>query len=422
MTKQLNNLFKLILISYIGLTGIISFSQSKIKDATIVSSVTPNENAILELESNNRGFLLPRMTTAQRDLIPDPIPTGLIIYNITKNCLEFYNNTMWYNACGDNPPVILPKLDCASTVLNPASIVGGQVYAGTAALSYTDGNGKPYSAASIPSTGVTGLTATIGAGTFANGSGSITFSVKGTPHSNGIASFSINLGGIVCTLECKVIPNQLRIGGWGSYDIASPQFMPGINAKVLNINNLGIEGPAPTITYFNPSFTGDVLKEQYEILNVSWSPLSAAQVTNLVDYVNLGGVLYVWCDAGYHTNLWNAFGGTGGIGSGAQYITVNSDPINSGVFGTVPNGTQLSGYGNTYGYIPTTGVPSGSRIFATTANGVGGVIMAGYGGRVVFIWDEGINRLVSGGNQVNTITDIWSLNIWAYLIDKSRGL
>jgi hypothetical protein len=418
MNKQLHNIFKFILITYIGLTGIISFSQTKIKDGTIVSSVVANENAILELESNHKGLLIPRMTTAQRDLIPDPITAGLTIYNITKNCLEWYNDTMWYNACGNNPPVILPQLDCASTVLNPASIEGGEVYTGTATLSYTEGNSKSYSASSISSTGVTGLTATIEAGKFANGSGSITFSITGTPHSNkGVASFSINLGGIVCTLDCT-ISSKLRIGGYGSYSISSNE-MPKIRAKLLNIAKLGMKGPTPIITDFNANLRGSDLKEQYEILNISYIPLSAAQVTNITDYVKLGGILYVWCDANLHPNLWTAFGGTGTLGSGASYATVNSDPINSGIFGTVPNGTKINSVTGSGTSIPTTGVPSGSKIFATTANGIGGVIMGGYEGRVVFIWDESMNRAVSAGNELTTPIDIWALNIWAYLIDKS---
>jgi len=49
---------------------------------------------MLEVKSTNKGFLPPRMTTAQRDLISSPA-TGLTIYNATKNCNETYNGSSW---------------------------------------------------------------------------------------------------------------------------------------------------------------------------------------------------------------------------------------------------------------------------------------------------------------------------------------
>lgn len=44
-------------------------------------------SALFEIQSTNRGFLLPRMTSAERDLISDPA-IGLMIYNTTKHCIE----------------------------------------------------------------------------------------------------------------------------------------------------------------------------------------------------------------------------------------------------------------------------------------------------------------------------------------------
>jgi len=49
---------------------------------------------MLEVKSTNKGFLPPRMTIAQRDLISSPA-TGLTIYNTTKNCNETYNGSSW---------------------------------------------------------------------------------------------------------------------------------------------------------------------------------------------------------------------------------------------------------------------------------------------------------------------------------------
>jgi hypothetical protein len=61
---------------------------------------SPNASAILDLNSTTKGLLSPRLTTAQRNAIVSPA-AGLIIYNTTKKCLEWYTGTVWYNGCGN---------------------------------------------------------------------------------------------------------------------------------------------------------------------------------------------------------------------------------------------------------------------------------------------------------------------------------
>jgi len=53
-----------------------------------------NASAQLDVTSTTRGFLPPRMTTAQRDLIATPAE-GLVIYNTTTQVLNFYNGAVW---------------------------------------------------------------------------------------------------------------------------------------------------------------------------------------------------------------------------------------------------------------------------------------------------------------------------------------
>jgi hypothetical protein len=54
----------------------------------------PDGSAILDVKSTSQGFLPPRLTTTQRNLISSPA-TGLTIYNTTKNCNETYNGSSW---------------------------------------------------------------------------------------------------------------------------------------------------------------------------------------------------------------------------------------------------------------------------------------------------------------------------------------
>jgi hypothetical protein len=59
-----------------------------------IGTTTPNDAALLTLTSTTRGFLPPRMTTAQRDAISTP-PAGLMIYNTTTNKLNVRTASSW---------------------------------------------------------------------------------------------------------------------------------------------------------------------------------------------------------------------------------------------------------------------------------------------------------------------------------------
>ncbi|CAN1502113.1 hypothetical protein MCEGE10_00532 [Flavobacteriaceae bacterium] len=54
-----------------------------------IGTQTPNASAVLDITSTEKGFLLPRMTTVQRDAIQNPA-NGLLIYNTTTNSLEVF--------------------------------------------------------------------------------------------------------------------------------------------------------------------------------------------------------------------------------------------------------------------------------------------------------------------------------------------
>ena len=56
----------------------------------------PDTSAMLEVESQDRGMLIPRMTSAQRDSILNPAE-GLIIYNVDTHSLEFFDTQTWVN-------------------------------------------------------------------------------------------------------------------------------------------------------------------------------------------------------------------------------------------------------------------------------------------------------------------------------------
>jgi hypothetical protein len=80
-----------------------AISASSFAQVAIGSPVTEEPSAILELESNQKGFLLPRMTNQQRRDIPSPA-AGLQVYVTDfeedkekkgKGVIMFYNGSKW---------------------------------------------------------------------------------------------------------------------------------------------------------------------------------------------------------------------------------------------------------------------------------------------------------------------------------------
>ena len=64
-----------------------------------IGTVTPSNNSILDLTATNKGFLLPRMTTAQRTaMTPDPvIDKGMQVVDTTTNSIWYWDGTTWHN-------------------------------------------------------------------------------------------------------------------------------------------------------------------------------------------------------------------------------------------------------------------------------------------------------------------------------------
>ena len=82
----------------------------------------------------------------------------------------------------------------------------------TATITYTGGDGKTYLTKSHTSTGVSGLSATLLAGTLANGEGELVYTISGTPTSSGTANFAIALGGQTCAITMNVEDVAQTIG------------------------------------------------------------------------------------------------------------------------------------------------------------------------------------------------------------------
>ena len=186
---------------------LLAFFISLIAKAQSVSinsdGSTAVESAILEVKSTTKGFLPPRMTTAERNAISTPA-TGLVIFNTTSNALNIYFSGAWFQLSSSAITGSITTLATASPTNNGTLISGNAASGVSSVISYTGGNGENYTGQTVTSTDVTGLTATLSAYTFAIGAGTLTYNITGTPASAGTASFALNVGGQTGTITRTV--------------------------------------------------------------------------------------------------------------------------------------------------------------------------------------------------------------------------
>jgi hypothetical protein len=76
-----------------------TFDDFKVNGAgqTLIGNITalPQLTALCQMDSVTRGLLIPRMSTVQRNAILLPA-TGLQIYNITTNTIDYFNGVSWF--------------------------------------------------------------------------------------------------------------------------------------------------------------------------------------------------------------------------------------------------------------------------------------------------------------------------------------
>ena len=148
-----------------------------------------------------------------------PTSTGTLTGTWSKlalNCVKTVTVT--------NPAIA--SLACGSATNNGTLTVGTTASGVSSVISYTGGDGSAHSGQTVTSTGVTGLTATLAAGNFATGAGSLTYTITGNLSAGGTAYFAINIGGQSCTLTRTVaspitIPATITLGQNRTYIVAS---------------------------------------------------------------------------------------------------------------------------------------------------------------------------------------------------------
>jgi len=261
---------------------------------------------------------------------------------------------------GDACPGAVASLNCSGAINNGTLTQKSNSTGVSTLIPYTGGNGRSFEGKEIYSIGVFGLKATLTAGTFANGNGTLLFTITGTPLSGGTAWFGIEIGGYKCSFSRNV--EALPTSGYGQ-NISD---IDGNTYKTVYIGSQQWMAENLKTTKYND---GTVIPQLAEISKWKTDTSGAWSIYNNDVANNIKhGKLYNWfvvnkintmkknvCPAGWHVpeniewyDLVYYLGGTqiaGGkmkeVGT-LNWTTPNANATNSSLFTALPSGKRSS--------------------------------------------------------------------------------
>ncbi|GHT36493.1 hypothetical protein AGMMS49574_28310 [Bacteroidia bacterium] len=139
-----------------------------------INTEKPNPFTVLDVVSNDKGMLIPRLNETERDALTiDKSANSLLIFNTTENCYNYwsYDEGEWKSLCGNIGKAVFDPIDCSAITVYGDYVQGSNVdpshylsleidvlKAGTFTINGTTGNGYYFTlTSSILTTGLTTL-------------------------------------------------------------------------------------------------------------------------------------------------------------------------------------------------------------------------------------------------------------------------
>lgn len=181
-----------------------------------INTENPDPSSILELDSNNSGLLIPRMTEAQINSIFQPA-RSLLVFNLDRNCLFINlgtsNNPAWECASFNNPNSV--QVDCTTngfqgsyqvnTTLTTSETFSVTVTNRTFSTISLSNSVSDVALSGTASSGVTITSVSPSSATLTAGQSQlITYQLSGTPTSNGRLTAEWNQLGLVCSRSISI--------------------------------------------------------------------------------------------------------------------------------------------------------------------------------------------------------------------------
>jgi hypothetical protein len=443
---------RIIIFFCFSLSISITFSQVKVGENP--NSINPS--AVLEAESTSKGFLPPRMTTAQRDAIQSPA-IGLMIFNTSTYCVEVYYGTFWQSIhCGcslapsnlsysDNGPLSY-CINQAITINSPATQGGnpssfgispvlpmgmffntttGQITGTPTAIS----GGANYTITALNACGSTSRVLNIAV--VSTPSAPLTISGPTSPTTNTTTNYSITAVSGATSYTWTVPTDWTINSGQGTTTISTTAGSNVGNITVTATNTCGtssastkavspwrsIVATGGTVTNYTANGTNGVNGVQYRVHSFTTIGSATFSVSDngsdgLADYLvvagggggggrcggggGAGGIIYN--NESFSAGNYNVTIGAGGIGAVAQsnnyLFALGSNGSNSSIIGNNINKVAIGGG---------RGAASGSNGYGSPSSGGsgGGSVTAGLGSGGIRTGELGtINQGYNGGNSI----------------------
>lgn len=368
-----------------------------------IGTDSPDPNAILEVQSSDRGILIPRLTTTERNTNLTGLmlaQRGLLIYNITDDAFNYWNGTQWIafpsaggadNDWVDAGAVMYPFDGATQNVSVGSTLSGGKfsVFSTTPATSiYIENDNNTSGATGIgnyllnASSGGIGIYQEIsgGSGTGVQLSGIYNDFTNVTSTGSGIVTgITNNMSGdgssVVYGVDNRLDGSQTgtRHGVYTSITGTGTGIHYGMFNEISSSSNGQKFGVRNSLTSLTTNYA-------YGTYNQISGAIST-QLYGNVNVINNTGNSTTW---GMYNGVQNAGTGTtygiqnsvGGAGTGAYYgvhnsintigvgntrygvynsIGGNQEGIRYGVYNLLFNSNDLNSYG-TYNYISTAGI------------------------------------------------------------------
>jgi trimeric autotransporter adhesin len=135
----------------------LSFCMAASAQNVGIGTTTPDPNAILELNSGTKGFLMPRVSDVNMNAMPSPLP-GMMLYNTNLGRSYMYVGS-WKKIMLDGDPFTLPYTGTGNTTSTLFNITqNGAGPAATAIFGQNLQNGRGVAGFSESGEGISGTT------------------------------------------------------------------------------------------------------------------------------------------------------------------------------------------------------------------------------------------------------------------------
>lgn len=226
------------------LSFILTLVASSLFAQVGIGTTTPNSNAVLDLVSpgKNQGFLVPRLTTAERTAISglSAVEKGLLVFDTSDNKFYYWSGTAWI--------VIEDSVGTGTvtTVSTGAGLTGGPISV-TGTISIATGGVATTMLADGSVTSIKITDATIASADLADGSVTSAKVLDGTIATADIANNAITTAKITdgSVTAVKLANTTVAAGAYGT-GTQVPQFSVDAQGRITSAANIAITGAAPT--------------------------------------------------------------------------------------------------------------------------------------------------------------------------------